>query len=75
MENPGQTPRSSTTSVPSNGGVPGQIPHRTTSPRQETEEDRAARLRQRQQEELRRSEELLRPVINVDPDHSVSRCN
>lgn len=73
VENPGQTPRSSTTSVPSNGGVPGQIPHRTTSPRQETEEDRAARLRQRQQEELRRSEELLRPVINVDPDHSKER--
>lgn len=71
VDNPGQTPRPpQSSSVPTNGGIPGQVPQRTTSPRQETDEDRAARLRQRQHEELRQSEEVLRPVINADPDHS-----
>lgn len=75
VENQGQTPRPNqpTTSAPTNGGIPGQVPPRTTEPREETEEERMARLRQRQQEELRQSEEILRPIISLDPDHSKDR--
>lgn len=70
VDSQGQTPRppQPTNSVPSS--MPGQVPQPTTSPRQETDNERAARLRQRQQEELQQSEALPRPVINSDPDHN-----